>query len=128
MHPAVLFLNETQEGLKSMAKKMGVPFGTIQIPDESVKLVHEILEKKRISSGRYVRQFEQEFAELIGVKEAVAVSSGTDADMLACAVLHDLGAEPDLPSGGVIVPAIPRAPGPLLVDPLSHPASVRCWM
>jgi len=86
-----------------MAKKMGVPFGTIQIPDESVRLVQEILEKKRISSGKYVRLFEQEFAELIGAQEAVAVSSGTDADVLACAVLYDLGAKPD---DEVIVPAL----------------------
>jgi dTDP-4-amino-4,6-dideoxygalactose transaminase len=86
-----------------MAKKMAVPFGTIRIPDESINLIREILEKKRISSGKYVHLFEQKFAELIGVKEAVAVSSGTDADVLACAMLHDLGAKPD---DEIIVPAL----------------------
>ncbi len=86
-----------------MAKKMGVPFGTIRIPDESVRMINEILANRRISSGKYVRLFEEEFARLLGVREAVAVSSGTDADILACAVLHDLGAKP---VDEVIVPAL----------------------
>jgi dTDP-4-amino-4,6-dideoxygalactose transaminase len=37
--------------------------------------------------------FESEFAKLLGSKEAVAVSSGTDADILALAVLHEFGAQ-----------------------------------
>jgi dTDP-4-amino-4,6-dideoxygalactose transaminase len=47
--------------------------------------------------------FEEKFADLLGVKEAVAVSSGTDADILALAVLHDFGAKRD---DEVIVPAL----------------------
>ena len=43
------------------------------------------------------------FAELLGVKHAVALSSGTDADTLALAVLYDYGAQPE---DEVIVPAI----------------------
>jgi len=70
-----------------------VPFGTISVPEESKRLVEEILCSTRISSGKYVRKFEDRFAEIVGVKEAVAVSSGTDADILALAVLHDFGAE-----------------------------------
>lgn len=72
---------------------MKIPFGTITITDNSKKLVGDILDSGRVSSGRYVREFEQRFAELLGAKEAVAVSSGTDADILAMAVLHDLGAK-----------------------------------
>ena len=82
---------------------MKIPFGTISITKESKELINKILESGRVSSGRYVREFEERFAKLIGVKEAVAVSSGTDADILALAVLHDFGAKYD---EEVILPAL----------------------
>ncbi len=47
--------------------------------------------------------FEKKFADLLGVKEAVAVSSGTDADILALAVLHDFEAQR---GDEVIIPAL----------------------
>lgn len=72
---------------------MRIPFGTISVTQKSKDLVQEILKSNRLSSGRYVREFEKKFAGLVGVKEAVAVSSGTDADMLALAALYDFGAE-----------------------------------
>jgi dTDP-4-amino-4,6-dideoxygalactose transaminase len=67
------------------------------------KLINEILESGRVSTGKYVREFEEKFAVLIGRKEAVAVSSGTDADTLALAVLHDFGAKR---GDEIIVPAL----------------------
>ncbi|MEW6658112.1 MAG: DegT/DnrJ/EryC1/StrS family aminotransferase [Thermodesulfobacteriota bacterium] len=84
-------------------KKIRIPFGTISIPEKTKQLVNKILESKRVSSGKYVRQFEDKFAELHGVKEAVAVSSGTDADVLALAVLYDYGAQRN---DEVIIPAL----------------------
>lgn len=72
---------------------MKVTFGTIRVPELSKRLIAEVLETTRISSGKYVRQLESRFAELIGAQSAVAVSSGTDADVLAMAVLHDRGAK-----------------------------------
>lgn len=86
-----------------MAAKFRVPFGTITITDTAKRLINEALEGKRISSGRFVRDFEERFAQLLGVGEAVAVSSGTDADILALAVLHDFGATR---GDEVIVPAL----------------------
>jgi dTDP-4-amino-4,6-dideoxygalactose transaminase len=80
-----------------------VPFGTITITETAKRLIAESLETKRISCGKLVREFEDRFAELLGVKEAVAVSSGTDADILALAVLHDFGAQR---GDEVIVPAL----------------------
>lgn len=68
------------------------PFGTITITPEAKKLIGEVLNSKRVTSGRLVRELEKRFAGIIGVKEAVAVSSGTDADALALAVLYDFGA------------------------------------
>lgn len=88
---------------RRLAMGFKVPFGTITITDTAKKLVVESLETKRISCGRLVREFENRFADLLGVKEAVAVSSGTDADILALAVLHDFGAKR---GDEVIVPAL----------------------
>ena len=82
---------------------MSVPFGTISISEKSKQLIAEILKTNRISSGKYVREFEERFADLLGAKEAVAVSSGTDADILALAVLHDFGARRN---DEVIIPAL----------------------
>ncbi len=82
---------------------MRVPFGTITISDDAKRLVGEVLETRRVSSGKYVRLLEEKFAALVGAEEAVAVSSGTDADVLALAVLHDFGASR---GDEVIVPAL----------------------
>ena len=86
-----------------MAKKIKVPFGTIEIPPEAKALILQALESTRVSCGRLVREFEKKFASILGCKEAVAVSSGTDADILALAVLHDFGA---VRGDEVIVPAL----------------------
>lgn len=86
-----------------MKNYKSVPFGTITITETAKHLINECLETRRISCGKLVRQFEDEFAALLGVKEAVAVSSGTDADVLALAVLHDFGAKR---GDEVIVPAL----------------------
>ena len=86
-----------------MTKKLKVPFGALTITDTSKRLIKEILDSNRVSSGKYVRELEKRFAELTGTKEAVAVSSGTDADALALAVLYDVGAKR---GDEVIVPAL----------------------
>jgi len=82
---------------------MKIPFGTISITQDSKDLVNRILDSGRVSSGKHVREFEEQFAELTGTKEAVAFSSGTDADALALAVLYDYGAER---GDEIIVPAL----------------------
>ena len=84
-------------------QKRTIPFGTITITDTAKRLIAESLESKRISCGKLVREFEDRFAALLGVSEAVAVSTGTDADILALAVLHDFGAQR---GDEVIVPAL----------------------
>lgn len=86
-----------------MNNKLTVPFGTITITDTAKRLINESLDAKRISCGKLVREFEDRFAALVGASEAVAVSSGTDADILALAVLHDFGARR---GDEVIVPAL----------------------
>ncbi len=79
------------------------PFGTVSITDESRRLIDEALDIKMVTRGKYVREFEERFAQLFGVKDAVAVSSGTDADALSLAVLYDYGAKRE---DEVIVPAL----------------------
>jgi len=80
-----------------------IPFGTISVTKRSKELIDEILESNRLSSGKYVRIFEKKFAELVGTKEAIAVSTGTDAVALALAVLYDFGGER---GDEIIVPAL----------------------
>ena len=75
----------------------------ITITDRAKQLIAEILQSGRISNGKYVREFEQRFAELIGREFAVAVSSGTDAIALALSVLYDYGAQR---GDEIIVPAL----------------------
>lgn len=86
-----------------MTKKIRIPFGTVSITEKAKRLVNEVLNSSRVSSGKYVREFEKRYAELIGTKEAVAVSSGTDADTLALAVLYDFGARRN---DEIILPAL----------------------
>jgi len=82
---------------------MKIPFGTITINQEAKDLVNKVLDSERVSSGKYVGEFEKRFAKLVNAKEAIAVSSGTDADILALATLYDFGAER---GDEVIVPAL----------------------
>ncbi len=87
------------------AKKAGykVPFGTVSITDKAKKLIDQAIATKWVTKGQYVREFEEKFAALFGVKYGIAVSSGTDADAIACAVLYDFGAER---GDEVIIPAL----------------------
>lgn len=82
---------------------MKIPFGTISVTEKSKNIIADILETNRLSGGKYVREFEKRFAGLVGTKEAVAVSTGTDADALALAVLYDLGAKR---GDEIIIPAL----------------------
>ncbi|MEW5774317.1 MAG: DegT/DnrJ/EryC1/StrS family aminotransferase [Thermodesulfobacteriota bacterium] len=83
--------------------KMKLPFGTISIPEAAKKMIVDALETTHVSCGKLVREFERRFAELLGVPHAVAVSTGTDADALAMALLHDYGAQKD---DEVIIPSL----------------------
>lgn len=86
-----------------MKTRYKVPFGTVSITKEAEEMIVEALKTRLVTRGKYVEQFEREFAELFGVKEAVAVSSGTDADALALAVLYDDGAQR---GDEIIIPAL----------------------
>jgi CDP-6-deoxy-D-xylo-4-hexulose-3-dehydrase len=55
--------------------------GDFKIGDEEKRAITEVLDNGQISEGMKVREFEKLFADYIGTKHAVAVSSGTSALM-----------------------------------------------
>ncbi|MBU0468360.1 MAG: DegT/DnrJ/EryC1/StrS family aminotransferase [Candidatus Omnitrophica bacterium] len=95
-------VNKNSASLSAKAK-VRVPFGTVSITEESKRLINEAIDSNWVTRGKYVQEFEERFAALFGVKFAVSVSSGTDADALSCAVLYDYGAQR---GDEIIVPAL----------------------
>jgi len=93
-------ISDGQEAAKAGYK---VPFGTVSITPKAKMLIDDAIERRWLTKGRYVREFEDKFAALFGVKHGIAVSSGTDADAIACAVLYDFGA---MRGDEIIVPAL----------------------
>jgi len=83
--------------------KYKVPFGTVSITPKARGLIEAALTSGFVTRGKLVEEFERQFAGLFGVKYAVALSSGTDADALALAALYDFGARR---GDEVIVPAL----------------------
>ncbi|MCK5014391.1 MAG: DegT/DnrJ/EryC1/StrS family aminotransferase [Candidatus Omnitrophica bacterium] len=96
-------MKENKSATFSNKAKFKVPFGTVSITDDARELIDQAIRTKWVTRGKYVQEFEERFAELFGVKEAVAMSSGTDADALACAVVYDFGAKR---GDEIIVPAL----------------------
>jgi len=80
-----------------------IKFGDLKIGDTARKYVQEALDRNWISEGENVRKFEDEFSRKFGYKHAIAMSSGTDADIVACASLYDLGTNR---GDEIIVPAL----------------------
>jgi dTDP-4-amino-4,6-dideoxygalactose transaminase len=77
-----------------------VPIFDLQFGQEEIDAVTAALKSGWISQGPLVEQFEAQFAQFLGAKHAVAVSSCTAALHLACMVLN-LG-----PGDEVICPAL----------------------
>ena len=69
-----------------MAKKPFIPFSRPWIDDTEIEAVSQVLASKWISTGTKVREFERSFAEYLGVKHAIAVSSCTAALHLSLVV------------------------------------------
>lgn len=56
-----------------------IPYAKQYLDDDDIKAVVEVLQGDYLTTGPYINQFEREFAEKVGAKYAVAVSSGTAA-------------------------------------------------
>lgn len=81
---------------------MRITFGDLKIGDTARKYVQRALDKNWISEGDNVKELERKFAAKFGYKHAIAVSSGTDADIVSCASLYDFGSRR---GDEIIVPA-----------------------
>ena len=62
-----------------MKKHRRVLVGDFQIGEDEKKAINEVLDGGRISEWKKVREFEELFAEYIGTKYCIALSSGTSA-------------------------------------------------
>ena len=69
-----------------MEQKPFIPFSRPWIDETEIEAVSQVLESKWISTGGRVREFERAFAEYLGVKHAIAVSSCTAALHLSLVV------------------------------------------
>ena len=67
-----------------------IPIAKPQLGEEEKSAVMAVLESGMLVQGKRVAEFEARFAELCGVKHAVAVASGTAALWLAL-LAHDIG-------------------------------------
>src|SRR3990170_5516259 len=61
-----------------------IPFVDLRAQHDEIRAeinsaIRDIIDRSSFIGGKYVSDFEQEFAEYIGVAEAVAVANGTDA-------------------------------------------------
>ena len=77
-----------------------IPYGKQFTDDDDIKAVSRVLGSEWLTTGPKVGEFEKAFAEVVGAKEAVAVSSGTAALHSA---IYALGVGP---GDEVIVPAM----------------------
>ena len=69
-----------------MSQSPFIPFSRPWIDEAEIEAVSEVLASKWISTGARVREFERAFAEYLGVKHAIAVSSCTAALHLSLVV------------------------------------------
>jgi dTDP-4-amino-4,6-dideoxygalactose transaminase len=64
-----------------------VPLFDLDLGADEQQAVREVLDSRWLTMGKVTEDFESAFAEYLGVKHAIAVSSGTAALHLACLVL-----------------------------------------
>jgi perosamine synthetase len=82
-----------------------IRIGDFQFTQAERDAVNRVMDSGRISEGREVRAFEEEFADWVGVEHCVAVSSGTAALMVGLKTLEYLGMIPSpKPLGNENVP------------------------
>jgi UDP-4-amino-4,6-dideoxy-N-acetyl-beta-L-altrosamine transaminase len=73
--------------IKSVGMLKRIPYGRQHITEEDIRAVTEVLVSDNLTQGPKVAEFENAFAQFIGCKYAVAVSSGTAALHLSALAL-----------------------------------------
>lgn len=71
--------NEPVTGARSTVDTKPIPYGRQNITDEDISAVVEALKSDYLTQGPRIKQFEDEFANYVGSKYAIAVSNGTAA-------------------------------------------------
>jgi len=118
--------NQTDSGLPAIvggSPAKGVPFGKVRrYGDEELQELREALEQETLfyTSGRKVRQVEQEFASKNGIRFAVACNSGTAA---IHAALIAIGVSPGdeiitapITDMGTVIPILYQGAVPIFAD------------
>jgi dTDP-4-amino-4,6-dideoxygalactose transaminase len=95
--------------------KMKVPLSKPYVDQEIKERVLEVIDSGQYILGKNCRQFEEEFAQFIGVKHAVLTSSGTSAIFLS---LKALGVGR---GDGILVPSLTAFP---TVEPIFHVGAI----
>ena len=72
---------------KTLSGKFHIPSAEPNITEDDAKAAYNAIKEGRLSSGSYVKKFEQEFANYIGTKFAIAVNSATSGLQLSLASL-----------------------------------------
>jgi len=75
---------------KCSSGEMLIPYGQHHIDEDDVQAVVDVLRNGALTQGPKVAEFERAVADYVGIKYAVAVSSGTAALHLAC-MAADIG-------------------------------------
>ena len=81
-----------------------IRIGDFQFTQSERDAIQRVVDSGRISEWREVKAFEEEFAEWLGVKHCVALSSGTAALMVGLKTLEYLGLIPE--NAGVLIPTL----------------------
>ncbi len=81
-----------QVSLAPAAPAFRVSFGHIEVGESARRWLREALDRNWVSEGPNVKRFEAEFSTRFGYPHSVAVSSGTDAGIVAMSALLDRGA------------------------------------
>ena len=68
-------------------KRTYLPYGHQEIDESDIDSVIQVLNEEFLTTGPKVDEFENDFAEIVGSKYAIACSSGTAALHLACCAL-----------------------------------------
>jgi len=78
--------------------KRTIPIADIKLGEEEIKSALEVLESGNLRQGKKTKEFEQLFAQKVGAKYAIAVSSGTAALHMAYLSVLNPGEEVLVPS------------------------------
>src|SRR5437773_4232478 len=72
---------------------------------EILDRIDQILATGMLSQGRYVREFEERFADYVGTRHALALNSGSSAIEIVMRMLHVAGKEVLVPTNTFLATA-----------------------